>query len=382
LTLFSLVFLTGVDMKKIFLVPSFAILAYSGLAHADLTFGGARAAGMGGAGLALPVDTGNNYRMNPAFLAFGSKAPTIQWPGIGFKLDGISIGNVRDVVGDIDQGGLDASGILELARKYADGPKTLGLNANLGLRFAGLALGVKGEAGVNSLPNAQLQQWVQSGGDPTNVPAGSRLDAYGYGYQQFEVGYGNSVRTKMGKLTVGANLRRIKAYYAHKYADQNTINNNDQSGVQNGSGIIGDYATQESTGVDLGVLYNLPNAENFYIGTVIENFIEPNIAFNYEAPGGGQPIVPRGFDPYKRTFNIGVGYVQDKFLMAADLVDIGNNAGGQQLRYGAEFAVSKNVFLRAGYNSLTAFTYGLSIGSFNLQLGGKAPLSLTSAIRF
>lgn len=369
-------------MKRVHSIFGMAILGLAATSHADVTFGGARAAGMGGAGLALPVDVGNNYRMNPAFLAFGSKAPTIQWPGVGYKLDGISLGNVSDIIGTIDKGGLDASGILQLARQYADSPKAVAFNANVGFRFGGLAIGGKGEAGINSIPNAVLQQWVQQGGDINNVPAGSRLDAYGFGYQQYEVGYGNSIRTKAGKFTIGANVRRIKAYYAHKFADQNTIQNNDQNGVQNGSGIVGDFVTQESTGVDLGLLYNFPKMNNLYIGSVIENFIEPKIAFNYEAPGGGQPIVPGGFDPYKRTFNLGLGYVQDKLLMAADLVDIGNNASGQELRYGAEYAVGKSAFIRAGYNSRTAFTYGLSIGGFNLQLGGKVPLSITSSVRF
>ncbi len=369
-------------MKRVHSFTALVLIGLSASSFADVTFGGARAAGMGGAGLALPIDVGNNYRMNPAFLAFGSKAPTIQWPGLGYKLDGISLGNVRDVVGTIGDGGLDASGILTLARQYADSSKALGFNGNVGFRFGGLAIGGAGEVGINSIPNASLKQWAQNGGDVNNVPVDARLDAYGYGYEQFEIGYGNSVRTTAGKFTIGANVRRIKAYYAHKYADSTTIQNNDQNGVQNGSGIVGDYATKDSTGVDLGMLYNFPNVNNLYVGMVIQNFIEPKIDFDYEAPGGGQPIIPGGFDPYKRTFNLGLGYVQDKLLMAADLVDIGNNSGGQQLRYGAEYAIGKNTFLRAGYNSQTAFTYGLSFGGFNVQLGGKAPLSLTTVIRF
>lgn len=369
-------------MNRFHLVALLTLSSLAAVSSADLTFGGVRAAGMGGAGLALPIDVANNYRMNPAFLAFGSKNPTIQWPGLGYKLDGVSLGQVNDIVGTIDEGGLDANGILTLARKYATNSKAVAFNGNVGFRFGGLAVGGSGQAGINSIPNAALQTWAQNGGDTNNVPSNGRLDAYGYGYQQLEVGYGNTIRTRAGKFTVGANLRRIKGYYAHKYADGTTIQNNDQNGVQNGSGITGDFVTKEGTGVDLGLLYNLPNINNLYIGSVIENFIEPNIAFNYEAPGGGNPVVQDGFDPYKRTFNLGAGYVQDKLLMAADLVDIGNNAGGQQLRYGAEYAISKTIFLRAGYNSQTAMTYGLSINGFNLQLGGKVPLSLTTVIRF
>ena len=369
-------------MNRTHFLLALAILLISATASADVTFGGARAAGMGGAGLALPIDIGNNYRMNPAFLGFGSKAPTLQWPSIGYKLDGIGFGNVRDVVGNINHGALDASGILTLARNYADGPKAVDLNGNVGLRFGGFAIGASGDAGINSRPNAALQTWSQNGGDVNNVPLNARLDAYGFGYQQVEVGYGNTVKGPAGKLTVGANLRQIKAYYAHKFADSTTIQNNDQGGVQNGSGLTSDFATKESTGVDIGVLYNFPKANNLYVGGLIQNAIEPNIKFDYEAPGGGQPIVPNGFDPFKRNFNVGLGYAQDKLLLAADWIDLGNNAGNQQLRYGAEYAISKSIFLRAGYNSQTAFTYGISFNGLNLQLGGKAPLTLSSVIRF
>lgn len=369
-------------MKNTHLAVGLIAISLSAFSFADVTFGGARAAGMGGAGLALPFDIGNNYRMNPAFLGFGSKAPTIQWPSIGYKLDGFNISNVRDVIGNLNKGALDASGILNLARNYATEPKAVSFGGNVGFKIGGLSLGASGEAGVNSVPNAILQTWAQNGGDVNNVNIGSRLDAYGYGYQQLEVGYGNSIRSKAGKFTVGANMRRIKAYYAHKIADKDTIQNNNQGGLQNGSGLTGDFSTKESVGIDLGVLYNMPNMNNLFIGGLIQNAIEPNIKFDYEAPGGGSPITTNGFAPYKRTYNFGVGYGHDKIMLAADWVDVGNNAGGQQLRYGGELAISKNAFLRAGYNSKTAFTYGLSIGGFNIQLGGKAPLTLTSVLRF
>ena len=369
-------------MKRTRFTVGLVVICASATSFADLTFGGARAAGMGGAGLALPFDIGNNYRMNPAFLAFGSKSPTLQFPSLGYKLDGFSISNVRDVVGNINNGALDASGILSLARKYATEAKAVSFGGNLGVKFGGLAIGASGEGGINSKPNAALQAWAQNGGDVNNVDAGSRLDAYGYGYQQYEIGYGNSVRTKAGKFTVGANFRRVKAYYAHKFADQATIQNNNQNGVQNGSGLTSDFDSKESTGLDIGVLYNFPKVNNLFLGGLVQNAMEPNIKFNYEAPGGGNPITQNGFDPYKRTYNLGLGYAQDRLMLAADWIDIGNHASAQQLRYGAEFALGKNAFLRAGYNSQTAFTYGLSISGFNIQLGGKSPLTLTSVIRF
>lgn len=369
-------------MNQRFTLAILAGLGISAFASADVTLGGTRSQGMGGAGLALPFDIGNNYRMNPAFLAFGSKAPSIQWPQFGYKLNGISFGDVNDIVGKLSNGGLDSDGVLTLARTYANGDKTLAVNTDFGIRFAGLAIGARGEVGINSRPNQQLQNWAAAGGDTSNVDLGSRLDAYGYGYQQIEVGYGNTVKTKAGKLSIGFNAKQIKSYYAHKFADKDTIQNNNSGGVQNGSGIANNFAESNSFGMDLGFIYRLPNVDDVYFGAVIENFIEPGIAFPYEAPGGGQPITAEGFDPYKRALSLGFGLNKGKLMMAADIIDLGNAAGRQEVRYGAELALSRGFALRAGYNSRTAFTYGLSLGGLNVQVGGQAPLTLASVIRF
>lgn len=358
------------------------LIGTASVASADLTFGGIRAAGMGGAGLALPVDIGNNYRMNPAFLAFGNKSPAFQWPSLGYKLDGVNFGDLRDLVGDLSKGGLDNDAVIRIAQQFGDSDKLIGFNGNLGFKFGGFAIGGKGNIGVNSVPNADLQTWSQSGGSLATLPPTARLDTYGFGSQELEASYGNSVRTKAGKLTVGVNLRKVKSYYAHKFADANTIQTSNSGGVMNGSGLVGDFATKEGTGADVGVLYNPPGADNLFFGMVIENFVEPNIAFNFEAPGGGNPISALGFDPFIRTNNFGVGYVQDKVLLAADWIDVGNRAGRQETRYGAEFKISGSTFFRAGYNSRTAFTYGISLGGFNIQLGGKIPITLATAIRF
>ena len=68
--------------------------------------------------------------------------------------------------------------------------------------------------------------------------------------------------------------------------------------------------------------------------------------------------------------------------LCVDFIDLGNSAGRQEVRYGAELALSRGFAVRAGYNSRTAFTYGLSLGGLNVQVGGQAPLTLASVIRF
>lgn len=358
-------------------------IALSAISSADVTFGGNRSTGMGGAGLALPIDINNNYRLNPAFLAFGSKNPSLMWPQFGYRLNGLGISDVNNLVGDLNQGGLESNKIIDIARRYSNSNKTIAVGADFGVRFAGFAISTRGELGLNTVPNAQLQNWAANGGNTANVDAGSRLDAYGYGYQQVEVGYGNSFRIPAGRLAIGGNLKKVTAYYAHKFADRDTIQNGNSGGVQNGSGIANDFAKGEALGLDLGVLYSPPKMDNTYVALVVNNFIEPNIVFPFQAPGtGANPIDPNGFDPMKRTISAGVGHVQGPLMLAADIVDFGNNAGLATTRYGAELSLGKGFAVRAGYNSRTAFTTGISIGGFNIQFGGNAPLSVNTVIRF
>jgi len=357
-------------------------LSLVAVSNADVTIGGNRSFGMGGAGLALPVDVNNNYRLNPAFLAFGSKSPSLMWPQFGYRLDGIGPSDISNLVGDVSTGGLESDKIIDIARKYSDSNKTVAAGVDFGVRFAGFAVSAKGEVGLNTVPNQQLKNWAASGGNLSNVDAGSRLDAYGYGYQRLDIGYGNSLRSGAGRFAIGANVKKVKSYYAHKFADKDTIQSGNAGGVQNGSGIANDFAEGESIGMDLGVLYSPPNMDNTYVGVVVENFIEPGIVFPFQAPGGGGLIIQNGFDPNVRTYSVGIGHVQDKLLLAADMVDIGNRAGRAETRYGAELTLTKGFAVRAGYNSRTAFSFGLSLGGFNIQVAGNAPITLGTVIRF
>jgi hypothetical protein len=371
-------------MKKIqtlALVSGLGLL--STLSNADVTFGGNRSRGMGGAGLALPIDVGQNYRLNPAFLAFGTKTPTFQWPSLGYQLRGVSFGDLSDIVGDLGNGGVNASKVITIAQRFGDTNKVANAYADAGFRVGGFAVGGRGQVGINSIPNASLAAWSASGGGLGTLPLDARLDTYGYGSTQVDVSYGNTIRTKAGKLSLGFSTRTVQSYFAHKIADQNSIQNSNANGVVNGSGVAGDFEKQTSFGLDLGVIYSPPKLDNLYFGMVMENLISPKIDFNFEAPGGGQPITAGGFDPFIRTTSFGVGFMSgDKLLLAADWVDVGNVAGRSETRYGAELALSKSFAIRAGYNSRSAFTYGLSVGGFNVQVGGNTPVTLTSIVRF
>lgn len=350
-------------------------LLLTGLAAADFTIGGARAQGMGGAGLALPIDVRNNYILNPAFLAFGSKNPALQFPQIGYRIDGIGFGDLTDVLGDFSEG-VDQDGVLTLARSFGQNNIKAAFGANIGVSGLGFAVAARGEVGINSTPNEALRNWD---GNNSSLTGNERLDAYGYAYRSIDVGYGNALRVPAGRLAIGANARFITSNYAHKFVDANGIQNGT---VQNGSGIPAGQDTVEEQGVavDLGLLYSPKGQDNLYIGLVVENFVQPNLNFDVQQPGGGafDPL-----NPFPRVVSIGIGAQVGKgLLLAGDLVDIGNAASRKEARVGAELGLSPQFAIRAGYNSRTSFVWGFSAFGINVHFAGNAPLSLNSAIRF
>jgi hypothetical protein len=370
-----------VIMKKLTLSATIAILALSASSFADIQFGGSRAAGMGGAGLALPFDIGNNYRLNPAFLAFGSKAPTFQWPGLGYRIDGIGVSDVSDITGELSNGGLDANKIIDIGRRFGDDNINLALGVDFGLRLAGVAIGARGQLGINTVPNADLRNWANSGQPNSAIPATAQLDAYGFGYQQFEVGYGNAVRTPQGRFAIGVNTKRITGYFAHQIASGSALSSGNTNLISNGSNIPAgqDFLQQEGFSADVGLLYSPKGMNNLYIAAVIENFIEPGIDFDIQGAGTG---AFGQLQPFKRAFSTGFGLMQKNLLLAADFIDLGNGSGRAESRYGAELSIGRGFAVRAGYNTRTAFTYGLSLGGLNIQVGGNTPLSLGTVFRF
>ena len=360
-------------------VGTFALaLLVTATAHADVTIGGSRAQGMGGAGLALPVDITQNYVQNPAFLAYGSKGFKGAFPQIGARFRGFSISDLNDVIKSSNNGGVSSDTVLEIARRFGNEDKSAALNSSLAFSGGGFAIGGRGEVGINSVPNDALKSWD---GQTSSLNGSERLDVYGYGYTSVDVAYGNVMRIPQGKLAVGATARIINGYFSHKFVDGNGIATG--TGVQNGSNIPAgvDAEHEQGVAVDLGFLYNLPHVENLYFGLVVENAVKPNINFDVQNSGGSASF--SDLKPFVTTYNAGVGFVGGKNLrLAADAIDIGNKAGRLETRYGAELLVAKGFSVRAGYNTRTAFTYGFEVFGLNVQIGGNAPITLASAIRF
>lgn len=339
---------------------------------------------MGGAGLALPVDVFQNTRLNPALHGMGPKGFRLQYPQFGYRTDGLSVGDAADLVGDLTRGNDNEDLAVRLARRFGGARREFGAEAGLAFFGGGFALNGFGEVEGTSIPNDALSTFVNSGGDVNDAPLDAQLDAYAFGYYSVGVAYANAVRLPRATLSTGVRVKRVDAYYAHKKAQGPSIASNTTGGVVNGSNIPGDkdFLRDSSVGVDLGAVYSFDKIKGFTVGAVVENFVQPTVRFASERPDNGG-LRNDYVDPFRRALNLGTGYVYRRnLLFAADLIDVGNNAGRSELRTGVEVGLARSFAGRFGYNSRSGFTYGLAAGGFNIQLGGQLPVTVGTSVRF
>lgn len=361
------------------------VCAAAGSAVADdLQFGGSRAAGMGGAGLALPVDVVQQGILNPALFGLGPRGFRFKIPMLGFEARGTTWGEVRDEIDRFGGGGdFDLEDISDIAIDFGDRRKEFGVRAGLGLYANGFSLDLQAQALGTTIPNAPLRAFVDSGsGNLIDLQGtGARLDGYGYGYGSLSAAYGRTVpNVRRGRLALGGRVKLVRALYTHYFADEEDIIQQQEAarGAE-----MGDEDVLDKTGVglDFGLLYSPQGEHDVHFGLVVENLLEPNVGFRSTRPDGtfrGDRV-----NPFQRMLNVGVGYQAPKGgLLAADLVDIGNNNGRGALRVGGEMPVGRNFAIRAGYDTRTAFTIGVGFGPFNISYGARSPFTLTTALRF
>ena len=365
-----------------------ALVALGSAAHGtgnDVQFGGSRTFGMGGAGIALPLDVYQTHRLNPALLGFAGKKLRVGVPYLGYHTDNVSLGQINDLIGDIDKGGVADDQVVKLARKYGSDIKEFGLNAGTGVSYAGFALSFRAEADVRSVPNKPFRDFLATGDDDyNNAPLNSRLDAYGIGFYETTASYGHEIPLpkKDDRVSLGVSIRAVSAFYAHKIADVSAIANG--SGVRNGTELSDendDVIQRSALGADFGALASFAKIPNAYFGVAVRNAVEPNVTFVRTGPDADFPL-RRDLRPFKRQVGIGAAYVQKRYLAALDVVDLGDHAGAQAVRFGAEYAFNKLFAVRAGYDTRSKFTVGVSIGGLNAALNANGTTSIVQQIRF
>jgi hypothetical protein len=346
----------------------------------------ARYQGMGGAGLALPIDVGSRGSLNPSLYGFESKHLTLDWPQVGYHAQGVTIPALRRDLGSFGSGALNAGRLTRIARDLGTNNIELGAVTELGLGMDGFHVGVETEALVSLIPNAPLRREAASG---TFTDLNDNLDAYGYGYYSVDLGFGHDIplgsKSKDDTLMVGARARLVTAYYAHRSVSGNQILQSESSTPGFGAEMDGQKTLNKSgLGMDLGLDFST-DARKLYFGAVVRNLVEPKVGFDGTLPDEQGFGIPGevNFNPFKRQFDVGVGYMPYKKLaLAADMVDIGNNGSHQEFRIGVDYAVNRWFNLQAGYGSRRSFAVGFGVGFFNIAIGPNLPLTLSSVFRF
>ncbi|CAN5637194.1 hypothetical protein BH11ARM2_BH11ARM2_36320 [soil metagenome] len=324
---------------------------------------------MGGAGLALPVDVAENIRLNPALRSF-NRGFKFDFPSLGYELDGVSISDLRDYAGNVNGGGLNDNNLVRYARQLGGRDTRYGFDAGIGFLVDGFSLMTYGQATVLGKPNQDLRNWSNAG-SLNNPPVGSQLDAYGLGYHTVDLGYGKPTSMKNGSLALGGTLRIINAYYGHKIVRFDGAGVN----VANGAEVQGaDTNSKSGVGVDVGAIYTVKSTPRTHYGLVVQNLVEPSVRFDRQVADSAA-VLGDNITPFKRAINVGVGHITEngKWLLAADLIDLGNNAGRGSLALGAMYNVSRSFGVGAGYNSLTGLTLGFSLFGINVAFENQRP---------
>lgn len=348
--------------------------------YADWVLGSGRSAGMGGAGLAVPYDIVHSGRLNPAIYGLAPGAARFEAPRLSARLKNLGFGDLADFGSSVSNGGFNSADLSQFARQLGDENVQFGLGANLGGFAGGLAISAQGDALASTVPNADLQTWVQ-GGAAGAPPATAQLDAYGLGGYEIGVAYGRRFNTAGSMdLSVGVRAKVVRSYYSHYFVNGAQIQNN-QAGSP--ASEMGGNATlrKDGFGLDLGVIASASKDQGFFFGAVVNNLIEPDTSFAGTFPDNVPGL--NEVKPYARTVSFGTGYMAPSgFVVAVDLADAFNNAGSQELKAGMEWLLGRSIALRAGYSSRFGGSIGLGFGGFNLAYGGNSSGQLSYALRF
>lgn len=354
------------------------LLLSSTTAYADVTFGGSKAAGMGGAGLALGNDPFGPGARNPAWLALNPRS-YFSWPSLRYDLEGIRFGDLDKVFRTSGSGSgvLDTEGLGRIARTFGDRNVEAGASFAIGGQFNRFALDIRAEGSVLTNPNGSLQNWVRAGSDLTAVPADAFLDGYGLGVIDFGLSLGHELKAPEGKFAIGGRFKIVQSFYSHYVVDNNAIvaGGSAQAPEMNGKSLL----RKTGVGIDAGVHYASTKHPGWSGALLVNNLIEPNIRFDARRPvlGGTERI-----RPVVRTVDLGLAFDKGPWLAAVDLIDAFNSGSRRDLRLGGEVHAGRWLAVRAGWGSLSGPTVGVGVAGFNLAFSRRFPIDASFALRF
>jgi hypothetical protein len=360
------------------LILTAAAFAAVSAASADLDFGlgASRAAGLGGAGLAIKSTRGGPAWRNPAM--YGVKNRLLQWPELQYRTKGISFSDIDAIYGSAGSVVYDSENLGRLARAFGDEETVFQGRLGLGIQFGTVGFDFQGEAAGMTLPNESLQQWVRDGADLGNIPEDASID--GFGLSTAEVGFSvaHAQDWGFGRLAYGARAKAVQATYGHHFADASTIAS---GGSQPGPELGGlSSLSDNGFGVDAGIFFEPDDINGLSMAVVMENLIEPAISFRGSLPQG--LFGERTIDPFARSLSAGVAFQRGRLTLAGDVWDIFGTAGEQEVRAGGELWVERNLALQVGYRTRAGFAAGVSFHGFHISMADRLPVAAGYKIEF
>lgn len=371
-------------MNKRLLIPFVALWLLSvGVSADEISIFGSPSRGMAGAGIARLHNPGKQMFLNPAAVAY-VRGVDFGLSNLNLDTEGATIRQVYDTVKIGQKGVVDLADAARIVRTFGEKEKVQAvLNADLGLIFNGVAVtaGVVGD--FRLYPNTPLQLWARG---ESNDLTGAQGDIYGVvAFSLPDVTFGARLPAGAnGEFAMGARVRFLRAFYTHYYADQAALSSGDAGSraVELGTA---DYLDKQGTGVDIGMVWK-PNREvPLTYAVVVENLIEPNIEFPYTAPNIAQePGAPQTtIKPLKRAVHLGIAMEGiGGVLYAADWIDMTNNTGKRELRFGVEKRLAGGLAVRAGYGTKNGWAIGGEIFGINIAVAQKFPLQVSRTLTF
>jgi hypothetical protein len=332
---------------------------------------GAKAASMGGAGIATSPSSLSAYN-NPALLANNAEKFSIHL-GAAIGLKDTGAGKAIGDLSDLDFSGLSDVADGDVTTLTTDDLTTLnearGIimrmdgtgfqvnpTADLGISFGSFGTGLFGTSdigGVANIDSTHDQLIFENNGDyynltnATTVPlvpnstlleyetksiqysidnGTTNVDVVGLAVYEIPLAYGHAFNTSYGSLAVGGALKYMKGksfYKSVKLDDDNALDN------------INDNAVDSSTfGIDLGLAFKPSKVENLTVALVGKNLNTPS----FDKIGGGEYEI-------KPAIRAGGAYKFNEWAELAMDVDLTENESlvGYNTRYiggGANFDLS------------------------------------------
>ncbi|GIV17246.1 MAG: hypothetical protein KatS3mg022_2681 [Armatimonadota bacterium] len=350
----------------------------------EISLFGSPSRGMAGAGIALMRNPAQQMYLNPAAVAY-VRGVQFGLSNLNMDTEGATLRQISDTVTIGQKGVVDLADAARIVRTFGEKEKVQAvLNADFGLVFNGIAVTAGAVGDFRLYPNAQLQRWARG---ESNDLTGAQGDIYGmvsFSLPDVTVGTRLSAGDSESEIAIGARVRFLRVFYTHYFADQNDLSsgNAGSRAVELGTA---DYLDKRGTAVDVGIIWK-PNRElPLSYALVVENFIEPNIEFPFTAPNTLQMpgALQSTVKPIKRAVHMGVAMEGALGITyVADWVDITNNTGKRELRFGAEKKLTGGLAIRAGYGTKNGWAIGGAIFGINIAVAQKFPLQVSRSLSF